>query len=719
MRTLHDGFAPRYRRARLAQRTAAAILAGGVEWIGSVHVWWKSCCLAVALFSSAATAQEMKSPRVSFAQVGWGEVGGALAAIEPLRAADHDGDGSLPDAIIRLNTATAQLFPNIATTPVPVLLPFDTASFMRDWVGGEAQDTSKYMSGFHAGVFFYPGPSGYDAALSMHPQDIPGLNLTFVNRIDVQISGSALTYDLDVPASSEGAPVPELEADFPGIRRLILESHLRYTFVRYGVPYIVSLLCFDGRPRARRLACRDADKVAVRFLEALHVAGGAPQPHLQSIEPNTVERPEATSSTFTYYAPGDLIAGSGMRGQTGRADYTVFSKIRFPMEKAPAYANSQSFMNWGDCDHTGRVAMGRDGKRAAYRCRVNSKPLVFDESRNYAYPWRDNFCEHRYFYVGECPAGLGHQGQDIRPGWCQQRNEGADRCMPYQHNVVAVRDGAVLRAPGDMALYLVVDRPGEHIRFRYLHMDPKVMDADGLVSGRELHEGEVIGKVANYFKRPGGTTYHLHFDVQVPTRQGWVFVNPYMTLVAAYERLIGGRGEVVNDSMFAPPAAIASVTPEDGAQQSSIPPESRQRSGLEPEQEADLAITPPAQGGKVAVPTTQSQRDGARSRLAAAAIVVHRAKVVSKQHQRFERKSRKDKRDGNKLSSKECKAHGAKGHRRRLCGTDVAETRGGAKHARAVRSVDHHVSRKGERAGHHGRDVHESHARRKTRHGRV
>ena len=30
--------------------------------------------------------------------------------------------------------------------------------------------------------------------------------------------------------------------------------------------------------------------------------------------------------------------------------------------------------------------------------------------------------------------------------------------------------------------------------------------------------------------------------MQVPTKDGWVFVNPYMTLVAAYERLIGARG---------------------------------------------------------------------------------------------------------------------------------------------------------------------------------
>jgi hypothetical protein len=76
-------------------------------------------------------------------------------------------------------------------------------------------------------------------------------------------------------------------------------------------------------------------------------------------------------------------------------------------------------------------------------------------------------------------------------------------------------------------------------------MQPKQFDAGGFVSGRFVREGEVIGKVSNYFKRERDTTYHLHFDVQVPTKYGWVFVNPYMTLVAAYERQIRGRGQEI------------------------------------------------------------------------------------------------------------------------------------------------------------------------------
>jgi len=42
-------------------------------------------------------------------------------------------------------------------------------------------------------------------------------------------------------------------------------------------------------------------------------------------------------------------------------------------------------------------------------------------------------------------------------------------------------------------------------------------------------------------RREFGTTYHLHFDTQVLTKYGWTFVNPYMTLVTAYERLLSAR----------------------------------------------------------------------------------------------------------------------------------------------------------------------------------
>jgi hypothetical protein len=218
--------------------------------------------------------------------------------------------------------------------------------------------------------------------------------------------------------------------------------------------------------------------------------------------------------------------------------------LRFPIAEAPAFANSQSFNNWGDCDFTGRSPRGPHTKDAPYACKVNGRPLVFNEAAgaNYRYPWRDNFCEHRRFPVGQCPGGEGHQGQDIRPSFCKTFNEGADRCIAYQHDAAAVDDGMLLRWRKNEALLLFVNTPAAHVRVRYLHMHPRKLDEAGMTTGRRVQRGEVLGQIGNYDQRDHGTTYHLHFDMQVPTAIGYVFVNPYTTLVGSYEHLLGARG---------------------------------------------------------------------------------------------------------------------------------------------------------------------------------
>ena len=509
-------------------------------------------CLLLAIATAPAAAQqaaietapeiERASPRLAVAAVDWSAARQTLATLK-----ESVDTAPAPDPLAALDAATAKLFPNIAASPVPVLLPFDTAALLRDAAQGVTADAGKYLSDFQAPAVFLAGPSGYDAEFAL-PHDAGGLQLTFARNVEVQITGAAFVYELAPPLLAEEDALPALQSDFPGIRRVLLEENLRYSFTRFGVPYVVSIKCFDGAATARRLSCREADKVAVHFLKALNIAGGAPQSAANA--PPQIARPQPVSPDFTYYAPGDLLPGTGMKGQAGRTDATVYAAIRFPMAQAPDYVNSQSFMNWGDCNFTGRV--GLEG--GAYRCRVNSIPLVRDEAKNYAYPWRDNFCEHRDFYVGQCPTGYGHQGEDIRPSSCVLAKPDADRCEPYQHELLAAADGVVMRDPGDEALYLVVDRPGEHVRLRYLHMNPQLLDAAGMINGRVLAAGDVIGTVDDYERRQGGTTYHLHLDMQVLGRDGWVFVNPYMTLVAAYERLIGARGRLVRD---APPAADA------------------------------------------------------------------------------------------------------------------------------------------------------------------
>jgi hypothetical protein len=514
--------------------------------------------LALAVGIVAAPAQDMKSPRVASILVEWDALAPDLRALEGPNAAQGGPQeetksplASAADVIARINLATSDRFANIASSAVPVLLPFDTPAFLRDRAGtahASQAEAGNYLSGFNSVPFFYAGPSGYDAVVVARAQEMPELGIGFSDPIYIHIGGSALLYELDEPAGMIEWPVARLD-EFPGIRRIFLENYVRYIFVRYGVAYVIAIECFDGGSRYRKISCRDADKVAIRALKALRFAGGTPQQRTETSGARTVDRPDGHSAVFTYYGPGNIIPGTGFKHKGGVADYTVYSKIRFPMADAPAFANSQSFMNWGNCEATGRYRMGTRGGIGAYRCRAGGPTLVWNEAANYSYPWRDNFCETRYFYVGQCPGGLGHQGQDLRPAFCKQRFPGASRCEPNLLDVVAVRDGAVLRAANQESLYIVVNAPNERIRFRYLHMSPKQFDAGGIVSGRLVHEGEVIGKVGNFYRREGATTSHLHFDAQVPTKYGWVFVNPYMTLVAAYERLIRGRGQEIREDI--------------------------------------------------------------------------------------------------------------------------------------------------------------------------
>jgi murein DD-endopeptidase MepM/ murein hydrolase activator NlpD len=495
------------------------------------------------LVAAPAAADELQSPTITLSDVNWE----AAAASLPDR-------GSEPPAaaFARLSALTDKRFAGIAKSPVPVLLPFDVEAYRKDITDSkpEAASSDKYFGQFHPTKFFLPGPAGYDATFVAS-----GFATRFTKPILVEISGAAFVYALDGPEHQEVFPPRDgIENLFPGIRRILREAHVRYAFERFGVPYVVSIQCYDQPPAHRYLSCREADPIAISFLRQLRTAGGAPA---KIVEPKIdLSRPTAKSD-FTYYGPGDLIDNTGWHKMPGRVDRHVYSRMRFPIAYPPAYVKSQSFMPWGDCYRTGHS--GRLGKKGApYRCKVNDQPLIFDESAaiNFTYPWRDNFCEQRDFLVGQCPGGYGHQGEDIRPAQCVLNNAGSDRCLPYQDYVAAVHDGVIRRMPGNLGAYIVVNSENEHVRFRYLHLNPKFMDADGLLNGRQVSEGEIIGKVATWGDFENGTSYHLHFNIQVFTTVGWVWVNPYMTLVAAYERLIGGRGTEIEPGAPPPPVPV-------------------------------------------------------------------------------------------------------------------------------------------------------------------
>jgi murein DD-endopeptidase MepM/ murein hydrolase activator NlpD len=211
---------------------------------------------------------------------------------------------------------------------------------------------------------------------------------------------------------------------------------------------------------------------------------------------------------FEYDPPGVLVPGSG----AGRVDETVYAPgMRFPIEEGPAFANSQVWGNGGN--------EGPGGGQC--------------DAVNYDYPWHDNYCETRSWDMPMCPAGIGHQGQDIRPGTCDNG----------VHWTVAA-DAGTVTSIGSYSIYVTA---ADGTRYDYLHGTAQIVAV-----GQNVAREERINRVSNEF---GGTatTIHLHFNIRQDVAGfGMVYAPTYMSLVGAYQELFGlvgnGQGAVEQES---------------------------------------------------------------------------------------------------------------------------------------------------------------------------
>src|ERR1700742_321263 len=283
--------------------------------------------ISLALFSagqSASRADDFRTPSVSAVHVEWRAVLDQLrseisATPSVASAFTFSGQRRVPasdprstPALLQLNAVTSKIFTGIDRSPIPVLLPFDTAAFLDARANGVPASLSlaKYQADFRPVDLFDAGQAGYDAVFSLEPGAGDGLpQRTFIRPIEVQITGSILTYDINDSLAGRGEPVKALQVQFPDLRRVIREGYVRYAFTRFGVPYVVSIQCLDSAPRERRLACHEAYPVAERFLKALRIAGGQPSRLRTDIQSTSAERPADLAAEFTYRPVGDIIAG--------------------------------------------------------------------------------------------------------------------------------------------------------------------------------------------------------------------------------------------------------------------------------------------------------------------------------------------------------------------------------------------------------------------------
>jgi hypothetical protein len=260
----------------------------------------------------------------------------------------------------------------------------------------------------------------------------------------------------------------------------------------------------------------------------------------------------------TFDPPGALVPGSG----SGRAsDTNVYaSDMRFPIESAPAFANSQV---WGHG--------GNSGPANSSQC----------DKENFQYPWHDNYCETRDWDMPLCPSGTGHQGQDVRAATCEKD----------KHVTVAAADGTITNI-GSYSVYLTA---ADGTRYDYLHETTALLVVK---VGDKVKKGQPIGKVANNFGTDV-TTVHLHFNIhQNVSGVGSVYVPPYTSLIRAYQDLLG------------------LLPHEDAGVDAGEPPPEEP-----PPEEPDAGVAPPGDDGKSGCACNLSPRSSALAPLGALLVL--------------------------------------------------------------------------------------------------
>ena len=260
-----------------------------------------------------------------------------------------------------------------------------------------------------------------------------------------------------------------------------------------------------------------------------------------------------TGPGFAYFPPGELNPKDKGRGRVG--DRKIYlPDIVFPVRMAQGMElkppGKHAFMNsqiWG------YGGGGWAGKGAAGGS--ESDPRNFDPMMQ-----RDDFCEVRGWPMPMCPAGQGHQGQDIRP---PSFNGNQD---DNKWEVVAVVDGIITQVTPNTTVRL---KGGDGTEYYYLHMHPQSITVK---EGQAVKQGELLGRISNFMDGGRNTTHHLHFQVKQSIRIGAdtqrVYVPVFSSLIAAYRRAKGlDTGMDANGNLLVDPVReiggeVAIATPQ-------------------------------------------------------------------------------------------------------------------------------------------------------------
>ena len=251
----------------------------------------------------------------------------------------------------------------------------------------------------------------------------------------------------------------------------------------------------------------------------------------------------AVQTSFACMPAGKLL--NGFTAWTGATDQTNWVPgMRFPLKSGPAYLNSQVYRYKGGYDPnwlgpTGVKLGAQNDPGGVEQC----------DTRNYSFPWQDNFCEQREGPAQlnrSCPGNSGHQGVDIRGRICKTNDPA--------NEVVAVAAGRIIAIEPHYTKAMSAD---ESVYFNFMHMHFQSRQHTSAQLGASpggiaVSRGARLGNIGNIQKGlPDGTitsftTRHLHFEIRMPVMNPStgalenVPLPPYATLVDAYRRLEAG-----------------------------------------------------------------------------------------------------------------------------------------------------------------------------------
>jgi hypothetical protein len=203
---------------------------------------------------------------------------------------------------------------------------------------------------------------------------------------------------------------------------------------------------------------------------------------------------------FRYHGPGQLAVGSGRKD-----DRTIYLRgMYFPLQAGPQHQNAHAYAN----------------------SQIHPAAGSGNAAGNYAYPWRDTYCEKRSWDMPLCPGKTGHQGLDIRP------QKPTANAFP----AFAMDDGVVASITNNTTVTI---RANAGYVCRYLHLDRASITQAGLKVGSAVKRGDLVGRVSNIMGGVPNTTIHLHFDCYKSISGKIVRLPIFASLIAAYRRAWG------------------------------------------------------------------------------------------------------------------------------------------------------------------------------------